>query len=133
MYNQFKTAILLGGLTALIVFFGVGGDDDDGGNIVVVLVMAIIAPMAAMLIQMAISRSREFLADSTGASLAGQPEGLAQALSRLGQASGRLPMEANPSTAHMFIVNPLSGKRMARLFSTHPPLEERITRLREMK
>ncbi len=124
MYNQFKTAILLGGLTALIVFFGAVFGGEGGMYIAFILVMVI---------QTAISRSREFLADSTGATLAGQPEGLARALSRLGQASGRLPKEANPSTAHMFIVNPLSGKRMTRLFSTHPPLEERITRLREMR
>ena len=125
--------MILASIDRWSAIFGVGGDDEDGGNIVVILVMAIIAPMAAMLIQMAISRSREFLADSTGATLAGQPEGLARALSLLGQARGRLPMEANPSTAHMFIVNPLSGKRMTRLFSTHPPLEERIARLREMR
>jgi heat shock protein HtpX len=92
--------------------------------------MSIIAPMAAMIIQMAISRSREYLADATGASFVGNPEGLARALEKLGAYSKRLPMNANPSTAHMFIVNPLSGKRMMSLFSTHPPLEERIARLR---
>jgi heat shock protein HtpX len=83
-----------------------------------------------MLIQMAISRSREYLADATGARLAGNPEGLANALEKLGAASRRLPMNASPSTAHMFIVNPLSGKSMMNLFSTHPPLEQRIARLR---
>ena len=92
--------------------------------------MSIIAPMAAMIIQMAISRSREYLADATAASYAGSPEGLAKALDKLGAYSGRLPMDANPSTAHMFIVNPLSGKSLMNLFSTHPPLEERIARLR---
>ena len=93
--------------------------------------MAILAPIAAMIIQMAISRSREYLADATGASFAGHPEGLARALEKLGQYSKRLPMHANPSTAHMFIVNPLSGRRLMSLFSTHPPLEKRIARLRE--
>jgi len=83
-----------------------------------------------MLIQMAISRSREYLADATGARLAGNPEGLANALEKLGAASRRLPMHANPSTAHMFIVNPLSGGSLMHLFSTHPPLEDRIARLR---
>ena len=92
--------------------------------------MSIIAPLAAMLIQMAISRSREYLADATGAGFAGHPEGLARALEKLGAYSKRIPMDANPSTAHMFIVNPLSGKSMMSLFSTHPPLEERIHRLR---
>jgi heat shock protein HtpX len=86
--------------------------------------------MAAMIIQMAISRSREYLADATGASFVGNPEGLARALEKLGAYSKRLPMNANPSTAHMFIVNPLSGKSMMSLFSTHPPLEERVARLR---
>ena len=79
---------------------------------------------------MAISRSREYLADGTGASFVGNPEGLARALEKLGTYSKRLPMNANPSTAHMFIVNPLSGKSLMSLFSTHPPLEERIARLR---
>jgi heat shock protein HtpX len=82
-----------------------------------------------MLIQMAISRSREYQADSTGAQFAGDPSGLAKALGKLGAYSRRLPMHANPSTAHMFIVNPLSAGGMMRLFSTHPPLEERIARL----
>jgi heat shock protein HtpX len=94
------------------------------------IVMAILAPIAAMLIQMAISRSREYQADATGASFAGSPEGLARALEKLGAYSNRLPMNASPSTAHMFIVNPLSGRSLMNLFSTHPPLAERIARLR---
>jgi heat shock protein HtpX len=94
------------------------------------IIMSILAPIAAMLIQMAISRSREYLADATGARLAGNPEGLANALEKLGTATRRIPMHANPSTAHMFIVNPLSGGSLMHLFSTHPPLEERIARLR---
>jgi len=114
------------------IFGGASGDDDEGGGgIVGLLVMAILAPIAAMIIQMAISRSREYLADATGASFAGHPEGLARALEKLGQYSKRLPMHANPSTAHMFIVNPLSGRSLMSLFSTHPPLEKRIERLRQ--
>ena len=114
------------------IFRGVGGSDDRGGGagFIGLIAMSIIAPMAAMIIQMAISRSREYLADATGASFVGNPEGLARALEKLGTYSKRLPMNANPSTAHMFIVNPLSGKNVMGLFSTHPPLEERIARLR---
>jgi len=104
-------------------------NENGGGGIIGLVVMSIMAPIAAMLIQMAISRSREYIADSTGASFAGTPKGLAGALAKLGAYSGRLPMNANPSTAHMFIVNPLSGKSLMNLFSTHPPLEERISRL----
>ncbi len=112
------------------IFGGGGDDEDDGLGAVGLIVMSIIAPVAAMIIQMAISRSREYLADATGASIMGGPEGLARALEKLGAYSRRLPMDANPSTAHMFIVNPLSGKSLMNLFSTHPPLEERIARLR---
>jgi len=92
--------------------------------------MSILAPMAAMIIQMAISRSREYQADASGAAISGNPEGLASALEKLGAYSGRLPMNASPSTAHMLIVNPLTGRNLMQLFSTHPPLEERIARLR---
>jgi len=114
------------------IFGGAGGHDDENGGagFIGLIVMSIIAPMAAMIIQMAISRSREYLADATGAGFAGNPEGLARALEKLGAYSKRLPMDANPSTAHMFIVNPLSGRSLMNLFSTHPPLEERIARLR---
>jgi heat shock protein HtpX len=114
------------------IFGGVGNNDEEGGGagFLGLIVMSIIAPMAAMIIQMAISRSREYLADATGASFVGNPEGLARALEKLGTYSKKLPMNANPSTAHMFIVNPLSGKSLMGLFSTHPPLEERIARLR---
>ncbi len=83
----------------------------------------------AMLIQMAISRSREYLADSTGAAIAGRPDGLARALEKLGSYSSSRAMDANPSTAHMFIVNPLTGQKLAGLFSTHPPIAERVARL----
>lgn len=112
------------------LFGGRGGDGDRGGGVIGLIAMSIIAPLAAMIIQMAISRSREYLADSTGARFAGSPEGLARALEKLGQYSKRIPLNASPSTAHMFIVNPLSGRSMMSLFSTHPPLEERIARLR---
>ena len=112
------------------LFGGRGGDGDRGGGAIGLIAMSIMEPFAAMIIQMAISRSREYLADSTGARFAGSPEGLARALEKLGQFSKRIPLNASPSTAHMFIVNPLSGRSMMSLFSTHPPLEERIARLR---
>jgi heat shock protein HtpX len=113
------------------LFGGRGGDGDRGGGAIGLIAMSIMAPFAAMIIQMAISRSREYLADSTGARFAGSPEGLARALEKLGHYSKSLPLNASPSTAHMFIVNPLSGRSMMSLFSTHPPLEERIARLRK--
>lgn len=108
---------------------GVGRDDDDGG-LVGLLAMAILAPFVAVIIQLAISRTREYKADETGAGFAGSPEGLATALEKLGHASKRVPLRSNPATAHMFIVNPLSGRAMMGLFSTHPPLEKRVERLR---
>jgi heat shock protein HtpX len=113
------------------IFGGAGRSDDEGGGGAIGLIaMSILAPLAAMIIQMAISRSREYLADSTGSQFAGNSEGLARALEKLGRFSKKLPMHANPSTAHMFTVNPLSGRSLMSLFSTHPPLEERIARLR---
>ena len=114
--------------------FGGGRSDDEGGrggNILVVLAVSIFASIAAMLIQMAISRSREYMADEGGAHLA-HPLSLAKALGKLEMASQRIPMQANPSTAHMFIVNPLRGGGVLSLFSTPPPMEERIARLEEM-
>lgn len=107
-------------------------DDEEGGGIFGLIFMAILAPIAATIIQMAISRSREYLADAGGAKVSGKPYGLAGALEKLGRASQAIPMNANPSTAHMFIVNPLTGKSLMNLFSTHPPIEERIARLRSM-
>jgi heat shock protein HtpX len=114
------------------LFGGMGRDNQNGGGggMLGLLAMSILGPMAAMVIQMAISRSREYLADQSGAAICGNPEWLARALEKLGAASGRLPANASPSTAHMLIVNPLAGKSMMQLFSTHPPLEERIARLR---
>ena len=119
----------------------VGGNRDErreGGNgamqLVALLIIAILAPLAATLIQLAISRSREYAADATGAKLAGTPEGLASALVKLEQAVRAYPLEnANPATAHLWIVNPLSAGTLANLFSTHPPVQERIRRLREMR
>ena len=111
-----------------------GRGRDDGGNPLAALVVLILAPIAAMLIQLAVSRSREYGADESGARLVGYPDGLARALAKLQHASERVPMRGvEPATAHMFIVNPLSGQALGRLFSTHPPLEERIARLMAMK
>ncbi len=113
-------------------FFG-GGRGRRGGNIIGILVMSIVAPIVAMLIQLAISRTREYQADESGARISGAPLSLANALRKLTLASKRIPMRgANPNTAHLFIVNPLSGSGLVRLFSTHPPLEDRIARLERM-
>lgn len=111
---------------------GRGSDDREGGHPVAGLVMMIVAPIAAMMIQMAISRSREFLADEGGAQISGNPLSLANALRRLDTAAHEIPMQASPATAHMFIVNPLTGGGLMKLFSTHPPMEERIARLEAM-
>jgi heat shock protein HtpX len=115
------------------MWFGLGGrrDDDRGGGLGAI-VMIIVAPIAAMLIQMAVSRSREYQADASGARLCGNPRSLASALRKLQMASQRMPMDANPATAHMFIVNPLRGGGMMSWFSTHPPMEDRIARLESM-
>ncbi len=115
------------------IFGGGRSDDDDGGGIIGLIAMAILAPIAAALIQMAISRSREYLADASGAGITKNPYGLAGALEKLSRSSQTIPMDAQPSTAHLFIVNPLSGKLLMNLFSTHPPLEDRIFRLKSMK
>jgi heat shock protein HtpX len=108
-------------------------DEDSGGGAIGAIVMMIVAPIAAILIQLAISRAREFEADASGARMAGRPWGLAKALEKLEIASKLSPMNASPATAHLFIVNPLRGAAgLAALFSTHPPIEERIARLRAM-
>ena len=114
-----------------MLFGGYGGrsDRDDGGNAFTIILTAILAPIAALVVQMAISRSREFAADATGAQIAGQPYGLARALEKLDAYSKKLPMPATQATAHMFIVAPFSGRSLMSLFSTHPPIEERIRRL----
>jgi len=126
--------VMLANMAQWAAMFGGGRNDDEGGgsNIFSLIIMAVLAPIAATLIQMAISRSREYLADAGGAQISGKPYGLAGALEKLSRASQAIPMNANPSTAHMFIVNPLTGRSLMNLFSTHPPIEERIARLRSM-
>lgn len=114
------------------MIFGGRGNNDREGNPIGLLVTIIVAPIAAMLIQMAISRSREFMADESGAKMTGNPLYLANALRKLHIKSQQIPMQANEATAHLFIVNPLSAKGMAKLFSTHPPIEERIKKLESM-
>ncbi len=127
---------MIGSMLQWGAMLGAGRDDEEGGGLgglVGSLAMAILAPIMAMLIQMAVSRSREYLADATGAEICGKPRALASALGRLQNASHQIPMDdARPATAHMFIVNPLTGGGMMNLFSTHPPMEERIARLQAM-
>lgn len=115
-----------------LIFGGGRRDDDEGGGGIGQLLMIFLAPIAAALIQMAISRSREYQADATGARLCGNPMWLASALRKLETASQRIPMNATPATAHMFIVNPLRGGGLMNLFSTHPPMPERVARLEAM-
>ncbi|MCI0330578.1 MAG: zinc metalloprotease HtpX [candidate division Zixibacteria bacterium] len=120
-------------LSRSAMFFGGGRDNNRGGNPIVMILLLILAPIAAMLVQMAISRQREFGADEGGARISHKPLALAEALKKLHSGVQRLPMQnANPATAHMFIVAPFSGKQALRLFSTHPPVEERIARLYEL-
>ncbi|MBN2255404.1 MAG: zinc metalloprotease HtpX [Deltaproteobacteria bacterium] len=125
--------MMLASMAKWAALFGVSGDDEDGGGIIGLILMAILAPIAAMMIQMGISRSREYMADEGGARISGKPYGLAGALEKLASVSRAIPMDANPATAHMFIVNPLTARSFANLFSTHPPIEERIERLRAMR
>jgi heat shock protein HtpX len=115
-----------------MLFGGRGGDHREGGHPIVALAMIIIAPLAALLVQMAISRSREYGADATGAVVSGDPLSLANALRKLQHGVEKISMEANPATVHMFIVNPLTNGGLMTLFSTHPPMEERIRRLEKM-
>ncbi len=115
-----------------MIFGGRSSDEEGGGNPIAAIVMMIVGPIAALIVQMAISRSREYGADDGGARIAGNPIYLANALKKLHIASQRIPMDANPATSHMFIVNPLSGGGLLKLFSTHPPIEERIARLEAM-
>ncbi len=115
------------------IFGGFGGGDNDNGGIISLLVLAIVTPIIATIIQLAISRSREYLADESAAKTLHDPNGLAQALEKLEHASKRIPMRlGSPSTENLFIVNPFSGRRMMALLSTHPPIKERITKLRSM-
>ncbi|WP_027718707.1 zinc metalloprotease HtpX [Desulfovirgula thermocuniculi] len=118
------------------LLFGANRDEEEGQNplgLIGTLLMIILAPLAATLIQLAISRTREFQADATGARLAGSPHGLASALLKLERAAQHIPMQVNPATSHLFIVNPLSGEFLASLFSTHPPIAERVRRLQHMQ
>lgn len=113
------------------IFGGMSRDEGEGGGgIIGLLAMSIIAPVAALLVQTAVSRSREYLADSTSAQITGNPEWLAAALEKLDTYTKKIPMEVNPSTAHMFIASPVSGRGVMHLFSTHPPIADRIARLR---
>ena len=120
-------------LSRMAMFFGGGRDDrENRSNIVVVLLVAVLAPLAAMIIQMAISRSREYGADESGASLTRTPLALASALKKLESGVKKNPAETNPATAHLFIVSPFTGQSVLSLFSTHPPIPERVKRLEEM-
>jgi heat shock protein HtpX len=132
-------AVLAGAISYLatmaqwtMLFGGGRRSDGEGGNPLAALVMIIVAPIAAALIQMAISRGREYLADEAGAKISGQPRSLASALEKLTHYNRQLPMQVNPASAQMYIVNPLRAGQLASLFSTHPPMEERIRRLRAM-
>jgi len=120
-------------ISRFAMFFGGGRDSDNrGANPIALLATMILAPIAAMLIQAAISRSREFAADAGGASIAGSPNGLMSALKKIEMAARRVPLDANPATAHMFIIKPFSGAGMMSLFSTHPPTEQRIQALMQL-
>ena len=125
---------MLANMAQWSLFLGGSRDDEGRGtNPIALIATMIFAPLAAMLIQMAVSRSREYEADASGARLTRRPLGLASALAKLQQANQIMPMDANPATSHLFIVNPLSGRRFATLFATHPPVEERIARLQAMR
>jgi heat shock protein HtpX len=123
--NLAQWSLLLGGS-------GRSGDDEQHGSLIGGLLTVMLAPLAATLIQLAVSRSREFGADATGAAIHGQPESLARALEKLELGSRVRPREVNPAAAHLFVVNPLTGGGFSNLFSTHPPVSERIRRLRQM-
>lgn len=128
--------VMLANMAQWAAIFGGGrsdADEEGGGNVVGLILMAVLAPLAATLIQMAISRSREYLADEGGARMSGKPYSLAGALEKLSRASQAMPMDAKPATAHLFIVNPLTGQAFMNLFSTHPPVAERIARLRSLR
>jgi heat shock protein HtpX len=124
--------LMVARMAQFAALFGGRRDDRDGASGLELLVMVIVAPLAAMLIQMAVSRSREYQADATGAQISHSPHDLASALEKIATAAGRIPLPAGPATAHLWIVNPLRGSWVGNLFSTHPPVEERIRRLRAM-
>jgi len=124
---------MLANMAQWAMIFGGGDDEEEGGGILALLITAIVSPIAAMLIQMGISRSREYLADATAARIVGNSFGLANALRKLEQGAQMIPMQATPASAHLFIVNPLRGGGLANLFSTHPPMQKRIAKLESMK
>jgi heat shock protein HtpX len=134
-------AVMVGAISALanmmqyaMLFGGGRRDDDEGGNPLAALALLIVAPIAATLVQFAISRQREYLADETGARISGDPAALADALSRLHRGAAAIPSDVSPATASMYIVNPFTGVRgLVNLFSTHPPMEERVARLLAMR
>ncbi|MGC8833190.1 MAG: zinc metalloprotease HtpX [Armatimonadota bacterium] len=123
--NMIRYAAFFGG-------FRSDKEGEDSGSMLGALALAVVAPIAALIIQMAISRSREYLADETGAKISGRPLSLARALAKLERAAQAIPADANPASAHMFIVNPLSAEGIFTLFSTHPPIQERIARLERL-
>jgi heat shock protein HtpX len=128
--------MMLARMAQYAMIFGGGRRDereDGGGGALGLIVTMVVAPLAAMLIQMAISRSREFQADDTGARLVRDPDALGSALRKIAGGSAEVPLDASPQTAHMFIINPLRGSMLRNLFSTHPPLEERLARLHQVK
>jgi heat shock protein HtpX len=125
--------MMLANMARFAAIFGGGRDDREGGGGLQLLVLSILAPLGAMLIQMAVSRSREYLADATGAGFCGKPASLARALEKISGVSRQVPMRASPATAHMFIMSPLTGGGLMSLFSTHPPVEKRIERLMAMR
>ena len=119
-------------LVRMSFWFGGGRNNRNNSNVIIALVLMLLAPIAAGLIQMAISRSREYIADSDGAKISGDPLALASALRKLAYGNSKQENNVSPSTAHMFIVNPLKGKDIQNLFSTHPPIEERIKKLEQI-
>jgi heat shock protein HtpX len=125
--------MMLARFAQFAAIFGGGRDREGGGGGIGLIAMAILAPIGAMLVQMAVSRSREYQADASGARFCGRPESLARALEKIAGTSKQIPLESTPATAHMFIMSPLSGRGMASLFSTHPPMEKRVERLRAMR
>ena len=126
-------AAIMAGAISSITYMAMWGNDDRRSNPLIALLLMILAPMAAMLIQLAISRSREFEADRSGAELVGDPRGLARSLQKLDAANRRIPLPVPDAQSSLFIVQPLTGSNVARLFSTHPPTEERVARLMAME
>jgi heat shock protein HtpX len=133
-----SVAATIGAAITYVSYFGMWaggrrGDDEEGGSPIVALLMVLLAPLAATLIQMAISRNREFGADAAAARYTGSPDGLIGALRKLERGVQRIPMDATPATAHMFIVHPFRGGGLTKLFSTHPPTEERVAHLESLR